>query len=206
MTPIALGESVEREAIKPPAAPPEPPPAPRVDDVPRRTAPARAAPPESVGPQEIVCPRCKLHFSPHRHKKSADAGSKKTVLVVEDQEYFREIARDALSPMFDVRSAANSDEARSALTHGDIDLLVLDLTLDGGDAGMDLLRELDPKPCPVLIFTAQDESELYGKWWDELRRAGADDLVIKGMQVAESLARKAGSLLGTPLDEEDTLR
>jgi len=168
------------------------------------TPASSAAPPETGEPQEIVCPRCKLHFSPRRHTKSVDTSSRKTVLVVEDQEYFRKIARDALSPMFDVKSAANSDEARAALAGGGIDLLVLDLTLDGCEAGMDLLRELNPKPCPVLIFTAQDESDLYGNRWEELQRAGADDLVLKGMQVSESLARKVGQLLGTPLDEDNS--
>ena len=59
--------------------------------------------------------------------------------------------------------------------------MVLDLTLDGCNAGRELLAELRPKPCPILIFTAQDESEMYGENWENLKRLGADDLVIKGM-------------------------
>ena len=64
---------------------------------------------------------------------------------------------------------------------------------------------MGPKPCPILIYTAQDESELYGEKWEKLQDLGADDLVIKGMQVAESLARKASSLLGLPMDDEDAI-
>ena len=75
------------------------------------------------------------------------------------------------------KTAATSADARSILAQGGIDLLVLDLTLDGCNAGRDLLVELQPKPCPILIFTAQDESEMYGESWEDLKRLGADDLV-----------------------------
>ena len=83
---------------------------------------------------------------------------------------------------------------------------VLDLALEGTGAGHRFLSELGPKPCPILIFTAQDESEMYGEKWDTLQQLGADDLVIKGMHVAESLTRKASLLLGLPMDDEDAIR
>jgi CheY-like chemotaxis protein len=153
-------------------------------------------------PAEVVCPRCNFHFSPDAKAAAPAPDERKTVLVVEDLDYFRQVAADALSPTYEVRTASNSAEARRALREGGIDLLVLDLTLDGGDEGRRLLGELSPKPCPVLIFTAQDESELYGDSWEELARLGADDLVIKGMNAGESLVRKAGLLLGSPVDDE----
>jgi CheY-like chemotaxis protein len=158
--------------------------------------------PVPATPADVVCPRCNFHFAPHAEVAAGPADERKTVLVVEDLEYFRQVALDALAPTYEVRTAGTSAQARRALAEGGIDLLVLDLTLDGGDEGRTLLRELSPKPCPVLIFTAQDESELYGDTWEELARLGADDLVIKGMNVGESLIRKAGLLLGTPVDEE----
>lgn len=153
--------------------------------------------------EEVICPRCQLHFYP-RGKSSAPSKTKRcTVLVVEDQEYFRQIASDALETGYDVKTAGGSVEARQILAQGGIDLLVLDLTLGGGDEGEQLLRGLTPKPCPILIFTAQDESELYGERWEELSRCGADDLVMKGMHVGESLRRKVGALLGQPLEDDD---
>ena len=76
------------------------------------------------------------------------------------------------------------------------------MTLDGGDYGIDLLRGLSVKPCPILIYTAQDESEMYGDSWEELRELGADDMVVKGMNVGESLVRKVGALLGKDRDED----
>jgi len=80
---------------------------------------------------------------------------------------------------------------------------VLDLTLDGGEGGLDLLRELNVKPCPILIYTAQDESEMYGDSWNELQRLGADDIVPKGMNVGDELTRKVDSLLGRQTDRNE---
>lgn len=151
---------------------------------------------------EVVCPRCNLHFQP---RSPTGKETRKTVLVVDDLEYFRQIARDALGPICRVKTAASSLQAREILAQGGIDLLVLDLALEGTGAGHRFLAELGPKPCPILIYTAQDESEMYGEKWEKLQQLGADDLVIKGMQVAESLARKASSLLGLPMDDENAI-
>jgi len=131
------------------------------------------------------------------------AERRQTVLIVEDMNYFRQVAADALSGEYEVKTATNVTEARQVLGGGRIDLMVLDLTLDGGEHGLDLLRSLPSKPCPILVYTAQDESEIYGEGWEELRRLGADDIVIKGMNVGDSLPRKVGTLLGKTWDEDD---
>jgi DNA-binding response OmpR family regulator len=154
------------------------------------------------GTEEIVCPRCKLHFVPGRAARDRAAKERLTVLIVEDMSYFQEIARDALAEEYEVKTAETVAEARAILTGGGVDLLVIDLTLDGGDHGIDLLRSFPVKPCPILIYTAQDESEMYGDSWEELRSLGADDMVIKGMNVGESLVRKVGTLLGKHWDDD----
>jgi CheY-like chemotaxis protein len=164
-------------------------------------APAASPNPAPVEEEQVVCPRCKLHFLPRR--QAAARSQRKTVLVVEDMDYFREIAVDALAARYEVKTAASVVEARAALTEGGIDLMVLDLTLDGGEYGVELLRTMANKLCPVLIYTAKDESEMYGQPWDELRALGADDLVMKGMNVGESLLRKVAGLLGDELEEEE---
>jgi len=178
-----------RIPIEAPAAAPQAPAA--------ESAPA----PAYGGSETMVCPRCNFHFHP---AKAASAGNspRQTVLVVDDLEYFRKIALDALSPAFEVRTAATHDEAHAIIEQGGIDLVILDLTLEGGGGGRQLLTKLVPKPCPILIFTAEDESEMYGDGWDELARLGADDIVIKGMNVADVLLRKAGALLGASVDPE----
>jgi predicted Zn finger-like uncharacterized protein len=175
---------------------------------------ARPADAAARGPQEarrpeteeVVCPRCSLHFVPrraHAEAVASNAAPRPTVLVVEDMEYFLEIARDALGERFHVETAKTLAEARAILGRMPVALMVIDLTLEGGDEGMLLLRELSPKRFPVLVFTAEDESEMYGKKWEELRALGADDLVLKGMNVGEVLLRKVGEMLGVEIDDED---
>lgn len=120
------------------------------------------------------------------------------MLVVEDLPYFREMAADALGSRYEIRSATSVSEALAELGKGDVDLVLLDLVLDRGEDGLGLLRALPFKPCPVLLFTAQDESEMYGEGWDRLRSLGADDAVVKGMNMGEMLVRKIAALLGEP--------
>jgi CheY-like chemotaxis protein len=162
--------------------------------------PSGAAPPS--GKEEVVCPRCKLHFVPRTDGEQSQASSRRTVLVVEDMEYFKEIARDALGEQYEVRTADTAGEALQIMRQGGIDLLVLDLTLENTEDGFGLLNQLRPKPCPILIFTAENETDMYGKRWEELQQSGADDLVIKGMNVGEMLAKKVGELFGVGWEEE----
>ena len=48
----------------------------------------------------------------------------------------------------------------------------------------------------MLIFTARDETDMYGNTWDQLRALGATDVLIKGMNVGDELRLKVTSLLG----------
>lgn len=154
--------------------------------------------------EKVVCPRCGLHFEPRKMSRDEASGTeRKTVLVVEDMEYFLTIARDSLEANYEVRTATSVPEAMKALGEGPVDLMVLDLTLDGSDQGLRVLEAMQPKPCPIIVFTAQDEAEMYGEKWDELQALGADDLVLKGMNVGEALARKVAELLGDTWDENE---
>ena len=173
------------------------------DTAPRR----RVAPPLPSLPDpapavehEVVCPRCKLHFSPGRSEPAVDETVRRTVLVVDDQELFRDIACGALTPRFEVKAAANLAGARAHLASGPVDLIVLDPKLDHGESGIELLRDLPGVHCPVVIFS---ESEAYGESWERLRRLGADDLVVKGLHSGESLARKVRELLGERWTEDE---
>jgi DNA-binding response OmpR family regulator len=125
-----------------------------------------------------------------------------TLLIVEDMEYFVEIARDALGGRYELKIAKGLDEARALLLQGGIDLMLLDLTLEQGEDGLRLLREPPGKTCPVLLFTAQDESEMYGEGWEKLLALGVDDVVIKGMNMDETLSRKVAEMLGEPLPQD----
>jgi CheY-like chemotaxis protein len=165
---------------------------------PRRSAhaaqPAAGPVPAPATSQPVVCPRCGLHFSPEQASASAPAERRPRVLLVEDMDFFQEVARQALETTADLVSVRTVADARRALAQGRFDLLLLDLALEGED-GRDLLRSLPFKPCPILIFTARDESDMYGEAWSELQACGADDVVVKGMQMGEVLARKVAALL-----------
>jgi predicted Zn finger-like uncharacterized protein len=168
---------------------------------PQASQPAAAA---EQGPSEVCCPRCQFHFIPDAKSRPKAAG-RPTLLVVEDMDYFIEIARDALSARYELKVAKTLDEARALLVQGGIDLLLLDLTLEQGEDGLRLLREPPGKTCPVLLFTAQEESEIYGDGWARLQALGVDDVVMKGMNMDEALSRKVAEMLGEPL-AQDTFR
>jgi predicted Zn finger-like uncharacterized protein len=182
---VSCGTAIEIKASRAPSLPPDPAPA--------APEPARAS--------EVCCPRCNLHFVPDP-KASRKTLARPTLLVVEDMEYFVQIARDALGQRYDLKVARTLDEARALLLRGGIDLMLLDLTLDRGEDGLRLLREPPGKTCPVLLFTAQDESEMYGESWEKLRALGVDDVVIKGMNMDETLSRKVAEMLREPLPQD----
>jgi predicted Zn finger-like uncharacterized protein len=161
----------------------------------------RPATPAPVSAMEVCCPRCNLHFVPDTKTKPRIMG-RPTLLIVEDMEYFIEIARDALAGRYELKIARSLDEARVLLRQGGIDLMLLDLTLEQGEDGLRLLREPPGKICPVLLFTAQDESEMYGEGWEKLLALGVDDVVIKGMNMDEALSRKVAEMLGEPLPQD----
>lgn len=161
--------------------------------------PPAAAPTSTAGASAVVvCPRCQLHFVPAASARGSAADRRRVVLIVEDLRYFRDLASDALGARYEVRSATSVASALAELGKGDVDLVLLDLVLDRGEDGLGLLRALPFKPCPILLFTAQDESEIYGEGWEQLRALGADDAVVKGMHMGEMLVRKAAALLGEP--------
>ena len=161
----------------------------------------KAAAPEPARASEVCCPRCNLHFVPDV-KTEPKALGRPTLLIVEDMEYFVQIARDALAGRYELKIARTLDEARALLLQGGIDLMLLDLTLERGEDGLRLLREPPGKTCPVLLFTAQDESEMYGDGWEKLLALGVDGVVIKGMNMDETLSRKVAEMLGEPLPQD----
>jgi len=185
----SCGAAIELSAPPVASRPPAPKPAP--------PAPA----PEPARGSEVCCPRCNLHFVPDVKSRPKVVG-RPSLLIVEDMEYFIEIARDALGERYELKVARTLDEARALLLQGEIDLMLLDMTLERGEDGLRLLREPPGKTCPVLLFTAQDESEIYGDGWSKLRALGVDDVVIKGMNMDEVLSRKVAEMLGEPLPQD----
>jgi len=188
--------SVARDS-KPAAAPlPRAVAARAVADPPPSTRTRRARGGASPPPAPVTCPKCGHSFAPAAESKPApSAGGRKVILLVEDQKYFTEITREALGAEYRTVSVGTREEAMKVLESESPVLMILDLSLARGQDGRDLLKSLPNKDFPILIFTARDETELYGDAWEELKRLGADDIVHKGMNVGDELKRKVASLL-----------
>lgn len=141
---------------------------------------------------EMPPPRVAKRPKPKRRPRR---GGKRTILVLEDVDYFVQLAKDALGEKYKTIIVKTVEEALGTIEREPIDLLVLDLAL-GEEEGSSILEQLRPKEFPVLVSTSRDESEMYGEAWEQLKRQGADDLVLKGMNMEESLLQKVAALLG----------
>ncbi len=156
-----------------------------------------------------VAPGSSLYECPHCHKpfyikeakklgakKATDAGAekdtRKTILVVDDQEFFRTFTRDLLGRSYRVLEADSVDSAKELIAK--CDLLILDLNLGGVD-GRQLLPH-KPAAAKCLIFCGQDDNLMEPAAFNALRAQGADDLLFKSIAASVELKHKAAALLG----------
>ena len=112
---------------------------------------------------------------------------KRTVLVVDDEEYIRDLVRTALSfSGFDVAVAMDGVTALNDIQRLHPDLVVLDVNMPGFD-GFEVVRRLRDAGdhTPVIFLTARDSAE------DKLSgfTKGGDDYVTKPFSLEELVAR-----------------
>lgn len=112
---------------------------------------------------------------------------KRTVLVVDDEEYIRDLVRTALSfSGFDVAVAADGVGALNDIQRLRPDIVILDVNMPGFD-GFEVVRRLRDAgdPTPVIFLTARDSAE------DKLSgfTKGGDDYVTKPFSLEELVAR-----------------
>jgi len=144
----------------------------------------------------VNCPKCGHTFVPAAGTAASIVAPKRRpgILVIEDQAYFAELTREALGEEFDVTVASTVSGARAILENHRFDVVILDLSLEDGQDGTQILHTTRSQKTPVLVFTARDETELLGTAWDSLKAAGATDILIKGMNVGEELQVKVRAL------------
>ena len=111
--------------------------------------------------------------------------AKPRILIVDDEPDIRSLVINCLRMGgFDGLAAADGSAMRRALASHPIELVILDLTLDGED-GLTLLRELDATHIPVIILTGRGEpiDRVIGL------ELGADDYLAKPFEPRELVAR-----------------
>ena len=122
---------------------------------------------------------------------------RKTILVAEDTEFFLSLVQDTLGAKYRMLGARTKTEALQLLGREPIDLVILDISLESPEDGLEVLASAAPRGLPCLIFTARNEADLYGDGWARLQAKGATDLLLKGMNVEEQLISKVAALLGS---------
>ena len=126
--------------------------------------------------------------SPIIDRMAAQAGSRGSVLVVDDEPTIAEVvARYLERAGYETRTAADGPSAVAAALDGRPDLLVLDIMLPGFD-GLEVMRrlheDLDERVAVILLTAKGEESDRVAG----LKR-GADDYVVKPFSPAELVAR-----------------
>lgn len=85
------------------------------------------------------------------------------VLVVDDDEHFRVLARSILEPAgFEVLECQDTEQCLAELRHHAVDAVVLDMVMPGRD-GIEALRELKKffPEVRVVAVSGTEQSELY---------------------------------------------
>jgi|SRR5690348_2344776 two-component system, OmpR family, response regulator MprA len=126
------------------------------------------------------------------------------VLLVDDDRHITDVLRRALAyEGYGVEVALRGDEAlRKALEHPP-DLVVLDLMLPGID-GLEVCRRLraSGNQVPILMLTAKDSIPDRVAGLDQ----GADDYLVKPMELEELLARVRALLRRRNPEQTEVLR
>ncbi|HUP06348.1 MAG TPA: response regulator [Caldimonas sp.] len=117
---------------------------------------------------------------------NAPAAAQPRILVVDDDPAMRKLIADSLEEHgFRISSAANGSEMAQAMAQYTVDLVVLDLRLQGED-GMELARKLrQDSQIPIVMVTgrAEEVDRVMGL------EIGADDYVLKPFSSRELVAR-----------------
>ena len=111
---------------------------------------------------------------------------RRRILVVDDEPQITRVLRTALSSHgYDIRAAADGDEALEVMREWAPDLIITDLAMPNME-GLELCRRVRAKsPVPIIILSVRGEE----KTKIEALDAGADDYVTKPFAPNELLAR-----------------
>ena len=114
--------------------------------------------------------------------------TRKKILVVDDELFFREILKDALKDRFDIIEGENGHEAISLASAHKPNMIIMDVEMpfkDGVAACKALKEDRGTRNIPILLFTSRSQkSEMVLGL-----KAGADDYITKPVYIPEIIAR-----------------
>lgn len=136
-------------------------------------------------------PETKQTFSSENELFKADSSSENhTILIAEDHPDLRQYLNNCLSPIYEVVSVGNGEEAWQMALERMPDLIVTDLMMPDLN-GIELTQRLKAHPAtghiPVLLLTAKSDQRAV----NEGLAAGADDYMAKPFNSDELLLRLA---------------
>lgn len=109
---------------------------------------------------------------------------KPLLLLVEDDEVYRESIHRLTEQAFDIVDTSTTEEARARIAERLPDCVLLDYRLPDG-TGLDLVAELARRHVPVVMMTAQGSERVAV----EAMKAGAQDYLVKAELTRWVLAR-----------------
>ena len=116
----------------------------------------------------------------------------KTILIIDDEANIRQLYRDELSDAgYRVVTAADWEEARGLLGQVSPDLVTLDIKMNPGPNGIEVLRMIKEirKDLPVIMVTAYGDYKAdFGVWASEAYVVKSPDLTELKQQIAQLLA------------------
>jgi DNA-binding response OmpR family regulator len=119
----------------------------------------------------------------------------KNILIVEDDDFFRElIAKRLASEGFNISEAVDGEQGLEKIKETKPDLIVLDILLPGID-GFEVLSKIKEDPIvvsvPVVILSNLGQKEEVEKGM----RLGATDYLIKAQVTSDEIVNKVKSVL-----------
>lgn len=122
--------------------------------------------------------------------------AKQRILLVEDEEFLREIYQDVLSQAgYIVDIAVDGDEAFAALHKGGYDLVLLDVMLperDGRTVLIDLQKQPSLKPNPKIFYMTNLSHDGI---LNEGKKIGASGVLIKSDLNPDQFLQKVKQIL-----------
>jgi two-component system cell cycle response regulator len=114
--------------------------------------------------------------------------SKKSILIIDDDKFFREILKDVLKERYLVIESTGSEDVVKLAIEIRPDLMILDIELSGKsgiEVCKDLKKILQTRSIPVILLSSRARKD------DIIRglQAGADDYLTKPLYPPEILAR-----------------